>query len=452
MKEITPGTAPVSYEMAHRIYESTLVARTTSMEQRETLQTHLDSCESCKNLFVFSDAFHALAESLDESDFIDGISAVLSQRRQQKEAEKQMPLRWPRLAAGIAIAAVLCAGIWWVWHSVGGPFPSPATGPCEAAAIIQPVAGVSMTRCTRDAAPDVAVIAGEVMVQLTHGAVALSVDPNRQNPRPVSVDTPKGCVEVKGTLFTVHADDSGAQVEVLRGVVTVTPQESPRRSLSVAAGNGARIDSGDIYPLQEPAFPVLTAALSRLHDSTEPAAALARTSGSPQDNNREETAGKNAPSLPDVDSPASRHVNGIKNSASPIGPSEKTMEALIASARGCLIAHDWECAAERYAKVVKNHGHRPGASSVLISLAKLELRRLGSPEKALKHYRAYMLKEPDGPLAEEALLGIAKSHRKIGNTDAERKALEQLLEQFPRSSMAVKVQNRLAQLNGEERR
>ena len=451
MKEITPGTAPVSCEMAHRIYESTLVTRTTSMEQRETLQAHLDSCESCKNVFEFSDAFHALAESLDESDFTDGISAVLSQRRQQKQVEKQTPLRWPRLAAGIAIAAVLCAGVWWVWHSVEGPLPSPATGPCEAAAIIRPVAGVSMTRCTRDEAPEVAVVAGEVMVQLTHGAVALSVDPNRPNPHPVSVDTPKGRVQVKGTLFTVHADDSGAQVEVLRGVVAVTPQESPRRSLSVTAGNGALIDSGDIYPLQEPAFPVLTAALSRQPDSTEPAAALARTSGSPQDNNRED-AGENAHSVPDVDSPASRHVTGVKNGASPMSPSEKTMEALIASARECLIAHDWECAAERYAKVVKNHGHRPGASSVLISLAKLELRRLGSPEKALKHYRAYMLKEPEGPLAEEALLGIAKSHRKIGNSDAERKALQQLLEQFPRSSMAVKVQNRLAQLNGEERR
>jgi ferric-dicitrate binding protein FerR (iron transport regulator) len=451
MKEITPGTAPVSCEMAHRIYESTLVARTTSVEQREILQTHLDSCESCKNVFEFSDAFHALAELLDESDFVDGISAVLSQRRQQKQVEEQNPIRWPRLAAGIAIAAVLCAGVWWVWQSVGGPVPSSATGPCEAASITRPIAGVSMTRCTRDAAPEVAVIGGEVTVKLTHGAVALSVDPNRQNPHPVSVDTPKGRVAVKGTLFTVHADNFGAQVEVLRGVVTVTPQKSPWRSLSVAAGNVARIDSGDIYPLQEPAFPVLTAALSRQHDSTESAAALARTSGSPQDDNRED-AGKNAQSLPDGVSPASRHATGVKNGASPLGPSEKTMEALIASARECLIAHDWECAAERYAKVVKNHGHRPGASSVLISLAKLELRRLGSPEKALKHYRAYMLKEPGGPLAEEALLGIAKSHRKIGNTDAERKALQQLLEQFPRSSMAVKVQNRLAQLNGEERR
>ena len=451
MKEITPGNTPVSCEMAHRIYESTLVTGTTSMEQREILQAHLDSCGSCKNVSEFSDAFQAVAESLDASDFIDEISAVLSQGRQQKQMEERMPMRRSRLAAGIAIAAVLCAGMWWVWQSTGGSISSADVGPCEAAAIIQPVAGVSMTRCTRDAAPAVAVIGGEVTVRLTHGAVALSVDPNRQNPHPVSVDTPKGRVEVKGTLFTVHADDSGAQVEVLRGVVTVTPQELPKRALSVAAGNGARIDSGNIYPLKEPAFEVLTTALAGHPDSTEPAAALALTSGIPEDDNRPD-AGDTPRALPEVDSPASRHGTGLKNGASSMGPSEKTMEALIASARECLLAHDWEGAAERYSKVVKNHGHRPGASSVLISLAKLELRRLGAPEKALKHYQAYMQKEPGGPLAEEALLGIAKSHRKIGDTEAERKTLQQLLEQFPRSSMAVKVRNRLAQLNGEERR
>ena len=124
------------------------------------------------------------------------------------------------------------------------------------------------------------------------------------------------------------------------------------------------------------------------------------------------------------------------------------MDALIQDAQSCLIDRDWQCAAARYHEVLNRYAARTESASVLISLAKIELRHLNRPDNALTHYRTYQQRAPKGPLIEEAYLGIANAYRQLGNPAKEAETLRQFAERFPKSSLSGKARARLKQLNG----
>ena len=63
---------------------------------------------------------------------------------------------------------------------------------------------------------------------------------------------------------------------------------------------------------------------------------------------------------------------------------------------------------------------------------------------------AYQRRAPSGPLAEEALFGVAGAYRRLGNSNEERAALRRFLERYPRSSMQGKARARLAELEGAD--
>ena len=85
---------------------------------------------------------------------------------------------------------------------------------------------------------------------------------------------------------------------------------------------------------------------------------------------------------------------------------------------------------------------------MLITLAKIELRHLNSPKKALAHYGTYLRQAPNGPLAEEALLGMAHSYRRLGLEDREAETLQRYIERYPKSGLLGKARSRLEQLIG----
>ena len=123
------------------------------------------------------------------------------------------------------------------------------------------------------------------------------------------------------------------------------------------------------------------------------------------------------------------------------------MDDLIQDAQSCLLLRDWNCAASRYREVLGRYSRRPESAAVLISLAKIELRHLRLPNQALGHYRDYLSRLPNGPLAEEALLGTAEAYRRMGLEARERETLQGFLQRFPKSSLSGKARSRLNQLN-----
>ena len=113
-------------------------------------------------------------------------------------------------------------------------------------------------------------------------------------------------------------------------------------------------------------------------------------------------------------------------------------------------AGDHTTAVRQYRAVLRDHPKSREASVSRVSAAELLLKKLHKPASARRLYRAYLRRSPDGNLAEEALWGSARSSRKLGDVDAERKALERLIDDFPSSVRVGPSKSRLESLKASE--
>jgi ferric-dicitrate binding protein FerR (iron transport regulator) len=130
-------------------------------------------------------------------------------------------------------------------------------------------------------------------------------------------------------------------------------------------------------------------------------------------------------------------------------PSEGPAE-LLTRAQELRSAKDWTGAAEAYRELIRRFSGSSQASSALVSLAQIELDKLGKPGRALKRFDAYLSRHPGGPLALEALLGRALSLRAMGRVAEERAALEQFLERYPGALQAGEARRRLEAISTAE--
>jgi outer membrane protein assembly factor BamD (BamD/ComL family) len=122
------------------------------------------------------------------------------------------------------------------------------------------------------------------------------------------------------------------------------------------------------------------------------------------------------------------------------------LDELWAQSRNCLIERDWLCASAKYRQILKQHAGRRESLAALISLAKIELRHLGKPDAALRHFSAYRQQYPKGPLMEEAVWGLAESHRQLGNKPQELGILRSFTRDYPNSSLAPRVHRRIKEI------
>jgi hypothetical protein len=301
---------------------------------------------------------------------------------------------------------------------------------------VEVVPGVRMTHCD-GAEPGTLIEDGAVRISLTDGAVALSVDPGRPEKKMVSVVTPEGEVRVKGTVFAVRVKDDRASVEVFRGVVEVIPGGGDDL-LEVPAGKSARVRSRTLRSLPAVISDPMVLALGT--SSIEVPDAPVTVSPDVVDE-----------PAPVVEENAADEASGARGKTLHRGRAVRadagSVDGIIENARSCLLAHDWECAAQQYGLVLKNHSRHPQSTAVLISLAKIELRHLNRPDQALSHYRAYLQQAPRGPLAEEALLGTADACRQLGRRAEEITALRRFVETYPDSSLRNKARLRLQQID-----
>jgi len=113
-------------------------------------------------------------------------------------------------------------------------------------------------------------------------------------------------------------------------------------------------------------------------------------------------------------------------------------------------ARDWAGAARAYRELIRRFAGSAEANSATVSLAQIELGKLGKPGKALDRFDAYLSRHPAGPLALEALFGRARALRALGRTGEEREALERFVARFPNALQAQEARQRLAAIEAAD--
>lgn len=105
----------------------------------------------------------------------------------------------------------------------------------------------------------------------------------------------------------------------------------------------------------------------------------------------------------------------------------------------------WARADEAYSRALESAPRSQTAYVARVASAAVRLEHLNDARGALSLYRAALRQSPDGALREEILLGIADAERALGDRSAERRALERLLDEYPRSAHGDEARARLAQ-------
>ncbi len=127
------------------------------------------------------------------------------------------------------------------------------------------------------------------------------------------------------------------------------------------------------------------------------------------------------------------------------GASEDDSAALLlARARERLRQKDPRGALGLYERLRARHPASPEATTVLVTLGKLEL-EVGTPARALAAFDSYL--RHDGPLAPEALMGRIRALRALGRQTAERDAIHAYLARYPHGFDAPALSKRLATLS-----
>ena len=109
-----------------------------------------------------------------------------------------------------------------------------------------------------------------------------------------------------------------------------------------------------------------------------------------------------------------------------------------------------ERAMSRYRELQRHYPKSREAAVATISRGRLELGVLGMPAEARHSFERYLRLHPNGSLAPEAMAGIARSWRALGNAARERNAWMELVERFPKSVYAATAKSRIETLAPED--
>ena len=102
----------------------------------------------------------------------------------------------------------------------------------------------------------------------------------------------------------------------------------------------------------------------------------------------------------------------------------------------------YRAAASTYQRVVERAPTSDAAYVALVAAAGIYAEQLGQQKTALRLYQKSINLRPNGSLDADALFGMAEAHRKLGAEDAERKAIDTLLDEHPNSLYAPRVRAR----------
>lgn len=324
-------------------------------------------------------------------------------------------------------------------------------------------------------------VEGHQVVSLRAGSLVAQV--REQSPeRGFVVETPRGTVTVKGTVFAVVAEPDGSvTVRVAEGAVLVTQADGARRlvraSRAVAWKETLRETAADAALLSgDLAWMQLAATLTSdggcgLDIVSEPTGAEVsvdgRALGKAPLSVRMACGSKQVavggaglveqiqqvvlaeartrhrvelePESPAVSEPPS----STPSRAEGAGQSSGTLLALARQHRS---AGRYGEAASVYRRVVAEYRGSAEAGTALVSLGELELSQLGAPAAALRSFERYL--QRGGPLAPEAHYGRIRALRQLGRQDEARVATEQFVQKYPKSVQAAQLRAQLAAASG----
>lgn len=456
MIDTPDGPHGISCADAMLLVEKGISEESISAAEQQAVDHHLHGCGACREFVRWTSELPGIADELSAGELDSAVSSILKNRREFRGHVSRRTIQ-RRVVAAASIAAVTLLGIVVSALLSNEPAALDVSFQCTPARPTEPVSGVMMTYCDDEQPGIIIENGGDVRISLRKGTVGLRIDPSRPNRHSVTVDTAHGQVRVKGTVFAVHVDSDTAWVEVFRGVVEVVAAERNDRAVFVSAGHGAALDTHKTFTLSAPKAEVL---LKPLHDAAVDDGVDKGLAGdSTVIEHEDEQVPDPVVTLDSGVSVEGGHQTELSeqvegDSRRGAGSDSKrvvpSIDALIQGAQSCLLVRDWNCAAARYQEVLQYYSGRPESTAALIGLAKIELRHLNKPKKALAHYRAYQQRAPEGPLAEEALFGIAEVYRRIGSRDKETETLRRFVAKYPKSSLLEKAHARLEELGEVE--
>jgi len=119
-------------------------------------------------------------------------------------------------------------------------------------------------------------------------------------------------------------------------------------------------------------------------------------------------------------------------------------DELLRTAQDALAAKDTTSAIRKYSALVRHHPRSAQARAARVSLGRLQLSS-GRAKKALAQFDRY-LEGPGGGLRREAELGRIDALRKLGRSDAQKRAIEAFLDAHPNTVHAGRLRKQLETL------
>lgn len=118
----------------------------------------------------------------------------------------------------------------------------------------------------------------------------------------------------------------------------------------------------------------------------------------------------------------------------------------LAAANTLRAQRKWKAAHRAYRRVYTRFPHQSESYAARVAAAELSLRHLGQPRDAAKQFAYVVRANPNGSLSAAARHGLARSYRALGQTDRERKTLEDLVARHPSDPLARLAAQRLKDL------
>lgn len=122
-------------------------------------------------------------------------------------------------------------------------------------------------------------------------------------------------------------------------------------------------------------------------------------------------------------------------------PSARQLRDQLARANVLRRERAYAQAAALYARVAQGGGQSAYAAAV--AAGELELEHLDRPARARRHFMRARRLQPKGALDLSALWGLANAAKRLGDTRAERRALEAVQRRYPASQAATRAAERL---------
>jgi hypothetical protein len=410
--------------------------------------------------------------------------------------------RWPM--AGVALVAAVAAAALWLGLRAPSAPPTVAGGPTEPVSLVL-VSGEVDVRGARAAvgaalgptdrvrirrgraclahAPGISACAADGtelrlletegdhrQLALESGAVVCRLDAQPPGTR-FSVQTPRGTVTAKGTVFAVEQLGNGAvDVRVHRGVVEVTTPAGESVDLRApaavriddaihrheAAGASWRRDAGlselvrlwsdgVAAPLDVAASPAeATVVVDGIELGTTPLSTLvgrgehelvATATGHLPLHERFAVLGAERVSLRLELPPAPvASASAVPSAATSVEPTSPSPVALIRRASALRSAGRYAEAAAVYRELVRAHPRSGEARIAQVSLGELELSQLGQAASALASFEAYLA--GGGSLTQEARYGRIRALRALGRSGEATEAAAAFVRDYPGSAQA----------------